>query len=136
MNRNGQASRPTPFTRAARPEFSSPERRYSVEELYGKLTMDGVSFWTAIFPLYMKREITNADVRDLVRLALIETMGSYKLVNQLFNSPPECYKRLLNFLGKHNLQVDFRQFRKTSIFPIQKGGHHETRRQRARNHSA
>ena len=114
MNKNGHAE-------IVHPKFSSPERRYSVEELYGKLTVNGESFWAVIYPLYMEREVTSADMRDLVRMALTTTMGNYKLVNQLFNSPPERYKRLLNFLRKHGLQVDFKRFRKISNFPMQKG---------------
>ncbi len=40
------------------------------------------SFWTAVYPLYMQREITRGNVRDLVRKGLEEARGNYKIVAQ------------------------------------------------------
>ena len=44
------------------------ERRRTVaDDLYKKLTEERESFWTVVYPLYMQREITRGNVRDLVR---------------------------------------------------------------------
>ena len=44
------------------------ERRRTVaDELYTRLTENHESFWTTVYPMYMAREITRANVRDLVR---------------------------------------------------------------------
>ena len=57
------------------------ERRRTVaDDLFKKLTEERESFWTVVYPLYMKREITRDNVRDLVRKGLEEARGNYKIV--------------------------------------------------------
>ena len=46
-------------------------RRTVADELYGRLTLEGQSFWTSVYPLYMQREITRNNVRDLVHKGLV-----------------------------------------------------------------
>jgi len=88
------------------------ERRRTVaDDLYKRLTEDRESFWTAVYPLYMQREITRANVRDLVGKGLQEARGNYKIVAQLFNLESRDYKRFLNFLRKHECQLPFREYR-------------------------
>src|SRR5262249_35024055 len=51
----------------------SRERRRTVaDDLFKKLVTDRESFWTAVYPLYMSREITKSNVRDLVHMGLEE----------------------------------------------------------------
>jgi transcriptional regulator with PAS, ATPase and Fis domain len=88
------------------------ERRRTVaDDLYKKLTEDRESFWTAVYPLYMQREITRSNIRDLVRKGLEETRGNYKIVARIFNMEPTDYKRFLNFLRKHDCQLPFKDYR-------------------------
>src|SRR5687767_6889472 len=88
------------------------ERRRTVaDDLYKKLVDERVSFWSAVYPLYMQREITRSNVRDLVRKGLEEARGNYKIVARLFNMEQRDYKRFLNFLRKHDCQVPFKEFR-------------------------
>ena len=88
------------------------ERRRTVaDELFTRLTNGNESFWSAVYPLYMHREITRSNVRDLVRKGLTEARGNYKIVVRLFNMPPDDYKKFLNFLRKHECQVSFKEFR-------------------------
>ena len=68
-------------------------------------------FGTAVYPLYMEREITRNNVRDLVHKGLVEARGNYKIVAQLFNMEPSDYKRFLNFLRKHHCQLPFKDYR-------------------------
>jgi transcriptional regulator with GAF, ATPase, and Fis domain len=88
------------------------ERRRTVaDDLYKKLIDDRESFWAAVYPLYMEREITRGNVRDLVRKGLEEARGNYKIVARMFNMEQRDYKRFLNFLRKHDCQVPFKEYR-------------------------
>ena len=88
------------------------ERRRTVaDELFKRLIDDRESFWSAVYPLYMNREITKANIRDLVGKGLEQTRGNYKIVARLFNMEARDYKKFLNFLRKHECQVPFREYR-------------------------
>jgi len=88
------------------------ERRRSVADgLLERMTVDHESFWTAVYPLYMQREITRGNLRELVSKGLEEAKGNYKIVTRLFNLDPGDYKRFLNFLRKHECQVPFKEYR-------------------------
>ncbi|MCC7242024.1 MAG: sigma-54-dependent Fis family transcriptional regulator [Acidobacteria bacterium] len=88
------------------------ERRRTVaDDLFQKLVDERESFWTAVYPLYMNREITRSNVRDLVHKGLAEARGNYKIVARLFNLEPREYKRFLNFLRKHDCQLPFKEYR-------------------------
>ena len=88
------------------------ERRRTVaDDLYRKLREDQESFWTSVYPLYMRREITRENVRELVRKGLEEARGNYRIVAKLFNMEPGDYKRFLNFLRKHDCQLPFKEYR-------------------------
>ncbi len=91
---------------------SKQERRFTVaDDLYKRLVEDRESFWSAVYPLYMQREITRANVRDVVGKGLREARGNYKIVAKLFNMESRDYKKFLNFLRKHECQLPFREFR-------------------------
>jgi transcriptional regulator with PAS, ATPase and Fis domain len=88
------------------------ERRRTVaDDLFKKLVEERESFWTAVYPLYMSREITKSNVRDLVHKGLEEASGNYKIVLRLFNMDVSEYKRFLNFLRKHDCQLPFKEYR-------------------------
>jgi DNA-binding NtrC family response regulator len=103
------------------PEISVPghtsmrprrERRRTVaDELFKKMIEERSSFWDAVYPLYMNREITRGNVRDLVHKGLEEARGNYKIVLRLFNMDVGDYKRFLNFLRKHDCQLPFKEYR-------------------------
>jgi transcriptional regulator with PAS, ATPase and Fis domain len=103
-----------PEVRAQRGVAIRPKRerrRTIADDLYKRLTEDRESFWTAVYPLYMQREITRANVRDLVRKGLEESRGNYKIVARIFNMEHNEYKRFLNFLRKHDCQLPFKDYR-------------------------
>jgi transcriptional regulator with PAS, ATPase and Fis domain len=88
------------------------ERRRTVaDDLFKKLVEDRESFWTAVYPLYMSREIAKGQLRDLVHKGLEEARGNYKIVLRLFNMENSDYKRFLNFLRKHDCQLPFKEYR-------------------------
>lgn len=86
-------------------------RRTIADDLFKKLIEERESFWTAVYPLYMNREITRSNVRDLVHKGLEEARGNYKIVLRLFNMESSDYKRFLNFLRKHDCQLPFKEYR-------------------------
>jgi transcriptional regulator with PAS, ATPase and Fis domain len=88
------------------------ERRRQVsDDLYHALVSGNYSFWAHIHPLFLNRDITRHDIRELVRRGLSITRGSYRGLLQLFQIPPEDYKRFMNFLATHESRADFREFR-------------------------
>lgn len=88
------------------------ERRRTVaDDLYKRLVEQKESFWTTVYPLFMEREITRTNVREVVRRGLEEARGNYKIVARLFNMEPKEYKRFLNFLRKHDCQIPFKEYR-------------------------
>jgi transcriptional regulator with PAS, ATPase and Fis domain len=89
------------------------ERRRTIsDELFKKLIEESESFWTAVYPLYMNREITRGHVRDVVHKGLAEARGNYKIVLRLFNMEACDYKRFLNFLRKHDCHLSFKEYRR------------------------
>ncbi len=86
-------------------------RRTIADELFKRLMEERESFWTAVYPLYMEREITRGNVRDLVRKGLEEARGNYKIVARMFNMEQRDYKRFLNFLRTHDCQIPFKEYR-------------------------
>jgi transcriptional regulator with PAS, ATPase and Fis domain len=86
-------------------------RRTVVDDLFKKLIEERQSFWAAVYPLYMNREITRGNVRDLVHKGLEEARGNYKIVLRLFNIDAGDYKRFLNFLRKHDCHLPFKEYR-------------------------
>jgi transcriptional regulator with PAS, ATPase and Fis domain len=101
-----RGSRVSPVT----PVFKE-RRRTIADDLYRRVTEDGESFWTSVYPLYMQREITKHNVREVVRRGLEEARGNYKIVARMFNMGGDDYKRFLNFLRKHDCQLPFKEFR-------------------------
>src|SRR6186713_2465854 len=88
------------------------ERRRTVaDELYKRMIEQHESFWTTVYPLFMDREITRANVREVIRRGLEEARGNYKIVARLFNMEARDYKRFLNFLRKHDCQIPFKEYR-------------------------
>jgi transcriptional regulator with PAS, ATPase and Fis domain len=88
------------------------ERRRQVsDELYQALVSGGYGFWEHIHPLFLQRDITRHDMRELVRRGLSTTRGNYRSLLRLFGMPASDYKRFLNFLAAHDCNVDFRAYR-------------------------
>jgi DNA-binding NtrC family response regulator len=86
-------------------------RRQRADDLFKALTEGSFSFWDHVHPLFLDRDLTRHDLRELVRRGLAATRGNYQAVVRLFGMPDTDYKRFLNFLGTHGCVVDFREFR-------------------------
>jgi len=93
------------------PKVMRERRKTIADDLYRRVVQEGESFWTAVYPLYMQREITKSNVREVVRRGLNDARGNYKIVARMFNLGADDYKRFLNFLRKHDCQLPFKEFR-------------------------
>jgi len=104
---------PQPLVQSARGAVvPARERRKRVSDhLYEALKSGTCSFWEHVYPMFINRDITRADLMAVVRQALIETSGNYRALVQLLGMPPADYKRFLNLLSTHGCSLDFREFR-------------------------
>ena len=92
--------------------YQRVERRRRVsDELYDELVAGRYDFWNDIYTLFTARDITRADLRQLVRRGLTAAHGSYRGLLDLFGMDQQDYKKLLNFLAAHECSVDPREFR-------------------------
>ena len=95
------------------PQFTpARERRRQVsDQLFEALVEGQYSFWDHVHRLFLDRDITRHDIRELVKRGLRETKGNYRAVLRLFGLPESDYHRLHNFLTAHACKVDFRNYR-------------------------
>jgi transcriptional regulator with PAS, ATPase and Fis domain len=93
------------------PEPAAVAGRSVSDDLFTRMTTGRDSFWHIVYPLFMSRDLTRDDLRAILRRGLERTSGNYKMLVELFNMEPGDYKRLLNFLRKHQCQVPFQHFR-------------------------
>ena len=88
------------------------DRRPQVaDDLYEAVVTQGQSFWDYVYPMFLSRDITRQDLRDLVRRGLKESRGRYKELLTLFGMTSGDYRRFMNFLAAHECGVSFREFR-------------------------
>ena len=101
--------------RAAAAVSGPAERAPVVEEIFDRMVKNRESFWSAVYPAFMTRDLTRDDLRFIIRRGLQETAGSYKMLVELLNMRPNDYKRFLNFLRKHECHVPFARFRSAEL---------------------
>ena len=87
-------------------------RRQVADDLYDALVSGGYSFWEHVHPIFLDRDITRHDIRELVARGLKTTHGNYRALLRLFGMPHQDYKRFHNFLMAHGCKVDYRGFRR------------------------
>ena len=92
-------------------------RRQLADELFHLVTVGGYDFWEPVHRLFLARDLTRHDIRELVRCALRVTRGNYRGVPALFNIADSDYKKFMNFLSTHDCRPDFREFRNPSPEP-------------------
>jgi transcriptional regulator with GAF, ATPase, and Fis domain len=100
---------------AAESRNGSAARPSNAEELAALMLKNGESFWSAVYPLFMARDLTRSDLRKIVQIGLESTSGNYRMLVQLFNMPTDDYKRFLSFLRKHDCHLPFQRFRAAPV---------------------
>jgi transcriptional regulator with GAF, ATPase, and Fis domain len=86
-------------------------KRSQADDLIDALLKQRESFWSAVYPIFMSRDLTRKELRRVVEAGLERTNGNYRLMVELFNMPAEDYKRFLSFLRKHDCLLPFQRFR-------------------------
>jgi len=107
-----------PHVRPGRVEAVLPareRRRQRADDLFKAVTEGSLGFWEHVHPLFLDRDLTRHDLRELVRRGLSATRGNYRAVVRLFRMSEADYKKFLNFLGTHDCVVDFRPYRHVTI---------------------
>ena len=96
---------------AVQPEPAPQATRPAADMLFERMVNGGESFWSCVYAPFMSRDLTRDDLRTVVRKGLERTSGNYKVMVELFNMPPDDYKRFLGFLRKYQCHMPFQQFR-------------------------
>jgi DNA-binding NtrC family response regulator len=91
----------------ARDTASRPD---AAAEYLDRLTR-GESFWSTVYPAFMRRDLTREVLRQIVSDGLRQTAGNYRVLVSAFNMPPSDYKKFLSFLRTFDCHVPFRTFR-------------------------
>ena len=110
-----------PVSMRSEPGLLTPiaDRRSRVaDELYDALVKQGASFWEHVYPMFLARDITRHDLRELVRRGLRESRGRYKSLLTLFGMSSRDYRRFMNFLAAHDCGVGFREFREAAAVSV------------------
>lgn len=96
-------------------------RAHVVNLMFERISHRRESFWSVAYAPFMLRDVTRDDIRALVTRALEETGGNHDLLLKAFNMDAADYRRLLNFLRKHQCHMPFQQFRtaRASLDPVQ-----------------
>jgi transcriptional regulator with PAS, ATPase and Fis domain len=81
------------------------------EALVARMLQEGESFWSAVYPSFMARDLTRDHLRKVIHLGLERTSGNYRSLVERFNMPIADYKRFLGFLRKHDCHLPFQKFR-------------------------
>ena len=94
---------------------AAPEPQTHVENVaqscYERMTRQHESFWTVVYEPFMQRDLTRDTVRAIVKMALAEARGNYRIVLMLFGMQSSDYKRFLGFLQKYQCHIPFQRFR-------------------------
>jgi DNA-binding NtrC family response regulator len=100
--RLSEASRVTP---------ARERRRQLADDLFDRLVNGTISFWGHVHPMFLRRDLTRHDLREILSRGLAATHGNYRALLKLLGMAPQDYKRFLNFLTTHECGVDYRSFR-------------------------
>jgi DNA-binding NtrC family response regulator len=114
---NGEVIEPADLPDSIRAVATMPvtprkeRRRQVADQLFEALTAGTYSFWSDVHPLFLSRDLTRHDIRQLVTKGLEATHGNYRALLKLFGMTADDYHRFHNFLAAHECKVDFRAFR-------------------------
>ncbi|MGH9347617.1 MAG: sigma-54 interaction domain-containing protein [Vicinamibacterales bacterium] len=102
------------------PPSGTPVPDNRIDSLVTRMIKGGESFWSVVYEPFMARDLTRDDVRGVIRRGLEESRGSYKVLMRSFNLEERDYKRVLNFLRKHECHVAFQPYRTGVAFNVTK----------------
>jgi transcriptional regulator with PAS, ATPase and Fis domain len=110
------------------PLIPCAERRQQVaDHLFGLFADEKNTFWDPIHRMFLARDLTRHDIRELVRSALRLTGGNYPGVLRLFNIPRADYKKFMNFLTTHDCRPNLSESATTRFVRITAQGRRSRR---------
>jgi transcriptional regulator with PAS, ATPase and Fis domain len=96
-------------------------RRTPADDLFAALTSGAACFWRDVYTRFISRDLTRGDLRELVSRGLAASHGNYRELVRLFAIQDEDYKRLMNFLVRHECAVDYRPYRRRTVPHVETG---------------
>jgi transcriptional regulator with PAS, ATPase and Fis domain len=106
----------------SRPVPVRERRRQLADDVYAGLVAGSVSFWNQIYAMFLQRDLTRHDLREVIRRGLITTYGSYRALVPLFGMDAADYKRFLNFIAAHECRIDSRPYRRARLSDVRQAG--------------
>ncbi|HET7584238.1 MAG TPA: sigma 54-interacting transcriptional regulator [Gemmatimonadaceae bacterium] len=76
------------------------------ETLLSRMTSGGQTFWDAVYRPFMSRDLSRAEVREVVAQGLYRTRGSYKKLVTLFGIEQADYLKFMDFLRHQQLKPE------------------------------
>ena len=104
-------------TPPSRANATRERRRRVADQLFDLLAQGQYSFWDHVHPLFLERDMTRHDLRELIGRTLKQTKGNYRAVLRVFGLPATDYNRFHNFLAAHDCRVDYRIYRTGADLP-------------------
>jgi DNA-binding NtrC family response regulator len=71
---------------------------------YEQMASGAASFWEVVYRPYLRRELSRAEVRDVVARGLTHASGSYKRLLDVFGVDAQDYLKFMDFLRHHQLK--------------------------------
>jgi transcriptional regulator with GAF, ATPase, and Fis domain len=99
----------------AEPGVDARAAAIDAQSMADLMLVGGVSFWSAVYPSFMSRDLTRSELRKIVQIGLESTGGNYRMLVERFNMPADDYKRFLQFLRRHDCQLSFQSFRSAAV---------------------
>jgi DNA-binding NtrC family response regulator len=81
-------------------------RRQTADVLYANLVGGGHTFWTDVQPMFLNRDITRHDMRELIRRGLAVSLGSYHRLLDLFSIPEGDHARFMEMLSTYDCRPE------------------------------
>jgi hypothetical protein len=88
------------------------------DHLFDRMVQGAESFWSAVRPAFVARDLTRTDLETLIRRGLERSGGSYQRLATLFNVAPGDARRFQHFLRKHSCYVRLQRVKVPSGLPL------------------
>jgi DNA-binding NtrC family response regulator len=76
----------------------------SADDMYERIVAGHEDFWSVVYQPFLRRDLNRAQVRALVKKALYDARGSYRVMLEVLKVPPAQYQKLMDFLRHHGLK--------------------------------
>ena len=118
----GLADLPESLRTTGLPGTARERRQQVADQLFDALVQKHYSFWDHVYPMFLRRDLTRHDLRELLSRGLAATKGNYRALLPLFGMPASDYHRFHNFLTTHDCKLDFRTFRTGAVVTAASAG--------------